>query len=213
MSKKNKKEEEIVFKIITIGDSNVGKTSIIRRYLYNVFESSNLATIGVAFSFKEVTLENGQIIKLRLVDTAGQEKFKSVTKSYYKNTDGVLFVFDYNNPLTFENISEWIQSFEENHNGKENIPRFLLGNKSDLEHKVTDEMINNFLNQHKDKYKFESTSALENTNIDKIFQELAEEIYKIYLTSSKKEQKKITINKYKKEKSRRNNCICSMDSG
>ena len=136
MSKKNKKEEEIVFKIITIGDSNVGKTSIIRRYLYNVFESSNLATIGVAFSFKEVTLENGQIIKLRLVDTAGQEKFKSVTKSYYKNTDGVLFVFDYNNPLTFENISEWIQSFEENHNGKENIPRFLLGNKSDLEHNL-----------------------------------------------------------------------------
>ena len=106
----SKKKEEIVFKIITIGDCNVGKTSIVRRYLYNVFDPQNLATIGVAFSFKEVTLECGQIIKLRLVDTAGQEKFKSVTKSYYKNTDGVLFVFDYNNKETFENISEYPQS-------------------------------------------------------------------------------------------------------
>ena len=130
MSKKNEKEE-IVFKIITIGDPNVGKTSIIRRYIYNVFEPQNLATIGVAFSFKEVTLKNGQTVKLKLVDTAGQEKFKSVTKSYYKNTDGVLFVFDYSYEVTFEHISDWIKSFEENSN-KENIPRFLLGNKYDL---------------------------------------------------------------------------------
>ena len=207
----SKKKEEIVFKIITIGDSNVSKTSIVRRYLYNVFDPQNLATIGVAFSFKEVTLECGQIIKLRLVDTAGQEKFRSVTKSYYKNTDGVLFVFDYHNKETFENISEWIQNFEENHNGKENIPRFLLGNKSDLEHKVSEEEINKFLEQHKNKYRFEPTSALDNINIEKVFQELAEEVYKTYLSSVKNEQKKITINKYKNKK--KSNCICSMDSG
>ena len=207
MSKK-KEKEEIVFKIITIGDTNVGKTSIIRRYLYNVFEPQNISTIGVSFSFKDVTLKNGTTVKLRLVDTAGQEKFKSVTKSYYKNTDGVLFVFDYNDKATFEHISDWIENFEDNNN-RGNIPRYLLGNKNDLEHKVTEDSINYFLNNHKDKYKFESTSASENINIDKVFQELAEDIYKIHLTSANKGQSKKTILKGEKNQKKRN-CICDL---
>ena len=209
MSKK-KDKEEIVFNIITIGDSNVGKTSIIRRYIYNVFEPQNISTIGVAFSFKEITLENGKTIKLRLVDTAGQEKFKSVAKSYYKNSDGVLFVFDINNVESFENISEWIQCFEDNHTGKDNIPRFLIGNKSDLEHKVTEEEINKFLEKHNNKYKFVSTSALDNINIDKVFQDIAEEIYKIYLTTVNKGQSKIVIDKYKNDQGNRH-CICNFN--
>ena len=205
MSKK-KEKEEIIFKIITRGDTNVGKTSIIRRFLYNVFEEESISTIGVSFSFKEVKLQNGQIIKLKLVDTAGQEKFKSVTKSYFKNTDGVLFVFDYNDEKSFENISEWIQIFEENKN-KDTISRFLIANKSDLEHRVSEDSINSFLNQHKDKYKFEKTSALENINIEKVFQELAEELYKIHLnTANKGQNKKIIL---KSNYQQKGNCICT----
>ena len=205
MSKK-KEKEEIIFRIITIGDTNVGKTSIIRRFLYNVFEDESIGTIGVSFSFKEVKLQNGQIIKLKLVDTAGQEKFKSVTKSYFKNTDGVLFVFDYNDEKSFENISEWIQIFEENKN-KDTISRFLIANKSDLEHRVSEDSINSFLNQHKDKYKFEKTSALENINIEKVFQEIAEELYKIHLgTANKGQNAKIIL---KSNYQKKGNCICT----
>ena len=205
----SKNKVDIVFKIITIGDSNVGKTSIIRRYTYNIFEPESISTIGVSFSFKEVTLENGITVKLKLVDTAGQEKFKSVTKSYYKNTDGVLFVFAYDKKRTFEDISDWIQNFEDNNNTG-NIPRYLLGNKNDLENKVvTEDSINDFLNKHKGKYKFESTSASENTNIDKVFKELAEDMYKNYLTSANKGQSQRQILKTNNN-SKRNNCICTL---
>ena len=205
MSEK-KEKEQIIFKIITIGDTNVGKTSIIRRFIYNVFEDESIGTIGVSFSFKEVILKNGQIIKLKIVDTAGQEKFKSVTKSYFKNTDGVLFVFDYNDEKSFENISEWVQIFEENIN-KDTISRFLIANKSDLEQRVSEDSINNFLNQHKNKYKFEKTSALENINIEKVFQELAEELYKIHLnTANKGQNKKIIL---KSNYQQKGNCICT----
>ena len=207
---KKKEKEEIVFKIITIGDGNVGKTSIIRRYVYNVFDPLNTATIGVSFSFKDVTLQNGKTIKLKLVDTAGQEKYKSVTKSYFKNTDGVLFVFDYNDEKSFENISNWIEIFEENNN-KDTILRFLIGNKSDLEQKITKDSINNFLNQQKNKYKFESTSALENVNIDKVFQELAEDLYKIYLPSTNKRQSKKTVLKNDNSYQKKRSCICNLE--
>ena len=204
----SKNKVDIVFKIITIGDSNVGKTSIIRRYVYNIFEPESLSTIGVSFSFKEVKLKNGTTVKLRLVDTAGQEKFKSVTKSYYKNTEGVLFVFDYSDVKSFEDISDWIQNFEDNNN-MGNIPRYLLGNKNDLKHNVKEDSIKDFLNKHNGKYKFESTSALENINIDKVFQELAEEMYKKHLTSANKgqSQKKI-LNA--KNNSKKGNCICDL---
>ena len=119
---KKKEQEELVFKVITIGDSSVGKTSIIRRYIYNVFDDNTMSTIGLTFCFKEVKLKNGKKVQLKLVDTAGQEKYNALTKSYFKNVDGVLFIFDFNNLESFQNIEKWINLFEENNNGK-GIPK------------------------------------------------------------------------------------------
>ena len=84
---------DLTFKIITLGDSGVGKKAIIRRFVFNTFEINKLSTIGVNFSFKDVRLKNGKNVKLKLIDTAGQERYKSVSKSYFRNADGVLFVF------------------------------------------------------------------------------------------------------------------------
>ena len=208
MSKKKEEEDKITFKVITIGDSDVGKTSIIRRYIYNIFDENSMSTVGLNFSFKEIKLKNGMKVNLKLIDTAGQEKYKSLAKSYYKNCDGVLFVFDYSSLRTFEDISEWIKLFEEN-NGNMNLPKYLVGNKCDLENIVTQEEIDKFLNETK--YKFKRTSASKGENIEELFHEITEDIWENYLNSGDKEQKLKLIKKYKAPK-KRSNCICAIQS-
>ena len=204
---KKKEQEELVFKVITIGDSSVGKTSIIRRYIYNVFDDNTMSTIGLTFCFKEVKLKNGKKVQLKLVDTAGQEKYNALNKSYFKNVDGVLFVFDLNNLETFENIERWINLFEDNNNGK-GIPKYLIGNKSDLEKKVEQKSIDDFIGKYN--YKFEECSALVNKNIDSIFENISETIFINYL-SRIKDQKNVKIQEYKEKKNEgSNNCICKI---
>ena len=194
--KKKGKEDEITFRIITIGDSGVGKTSIARRYIYNIFDQNTMSTIGISFCFKE--------IKLKLVDTAGQERFRSIVKAYYKNADGVLFVFDLHQLESFENIESWIKLFEENSNRK-GIPRYLIGNKSDLERKVDQKLIDDFIAKYN--YKFQECSALNNSNIDKIFQDISEIMYSKYLLMDK-DQKNIKIQEYVEQNNKKSNCIC-----
>ena len=114
MSKKNKDNNNLSFQIITLGNPGVGKTSIIHRYISNVFDNNNLSTIGIDFCKKEITLKNGKKIQLKLTDTGGQELYKSLSKTYFKNSDGVLFVFSLNNEESFRDISKWIKDFKEN---------------------------------------------------------------------------------------------------
>ena len=200
---KKKSNNDLSFKIITIGDTGVGKTSIIRRYLFNTFEYGNFTTIGVNFSFKDVTLKNGKVAKIKLIDTAGQEKYKSLSKSYYKNAEGVLFVFAKDNEESFKNISEWIKLFDENNSGKEGIPKYLIGNKDDLEGEITvkEDSIESFLKENNG-YEYRSVSALKDDNrIDDLFQDMAEKLYHNF-----KEGKQNSIqleenkNKYKKRR-------------
>ena len=210
MSGKN----EIVFRIITIGDSNVGKTSIIRRYTENIFEESILSTIGVSFSIKNVKLKNNIIVQLKLIDTAGQERHRALSRTYFKNTEGVLFIFSFEEKESFDNLREWIRLFKESYNGKEGIPTFLIGNKNDLEKNVTQEEINEFLKDYKD-MKFEETSAKNNTSIDKVFEEMAELLYKDYVKTGG-DNKKQNTTKLKadnnNENKKKNGCICTRDA-
>ena len=210
--KENENEnEDLVFKLITIGDSNVGKTSIITRYMTNDFDQSNISSIGLSFSFKTIKLKNGKKIQLKLVDTAGQEKYKALTKSYFKNVDGVLFVFDFSKLNTFEHIEDWIDLFEESNNDKE-IPKYLIGNKNDLEKKVDQKLIDNFIKRKEYKYKFEECSALNNNNIEKIFQEISEKIYDNYLLTEKKQKQKVIKIINSNEKDKTSNCfLCGTD--
>jgi small GTP-binding protein len=128
-------ENAELFKIITLGDSAVGKTSIIKRYANGIFEDECLSTVGVSFSFKEVTLKEGRKIKLKFIDTAGKEKYRAISKSYYKNAQGILFIFSYDNKDSFEHMQMWLNSCKDNISIKENIPIFLIGNKYDVENK------------------------------------------------------------------------------
>ena len=191
-------KKEISFKVITIGDAGVGKTSIIRRFIYNTFNTNAMSTIGVSFSVKEITLKNGVKVSIKLIDTAGQEKYRSLSKSYFKNTDGVLFVFDLNNLDSFKNISEWVELYKQNDCGK-GIPIYLIGNKSDLEIKVEQKLIDDFTKEQN--FKYEAVSALSNLNIELLFQDLAENIYKDYKISEQKTmQLKVSDSPKKKKK-------------
>ena len=199
------------FNIITIGDSGVGKTSIIRKYLYNIFDSQTLQTIGLNFSFKEVNLKNGEKVILKIIDTAGQEKYKSLSKSYYKNSDGVLFVFDFNDKNSFENIRNWISLFNENHNGKKGIPIYLIGNKSDLEKKVTKESINELIQETGFEFKELSALSDDETKFGELFEEIAEKLYIIEKKYGNREQKGKQISKYDENNNNKKDCVCRFE--
>lgn len=207
MNKKINNKAKKDFKIITLGNAGVGKTSIIRNYLGYSFETNALSTIGLEFAKKEIKLKNKEKIHFQLIDTSGQEKFKSLSSSYLKHTDGVLFVFALNNKLSFEQIKDWIELFEEEHFGKDNIPKYLVGNKCDLEEdiEVKEDSINNFLNNKKDMIYFQ-TSAKDNINIEEVFQEMAEKLYEEYKESGIENKPQIKLDEQPKNKKKRKEC-------
>ena len=200
-------DNNFIFKIITIGDSGVGKTSIIRKYLYNVFELATLNTIGLNFSFKEIILKNKVKVKLKLLDTAGQEKYNSLTKTYYKNADGVLFVFDISDKKSFDSLQNWMELFNENHNEKKSIPVYLIGNKCDLERNVDKESIDKFKKETGFEYREVSALADDETKFSEIFQGMAEKIYNIETKAKNKSQKGKKVSKYKYKESNEPKCI------
>ena len=115
-------------KILIIGDSNVGKTSILLQYTSNFFQETHIATIGVEFKLKEIMLDNIEY-KLNIWDTAGQERFKAITKSFFKAADGIVFVYDVTNKPSFVNIKNWIKDAESKANDFKII---IVGNKIDF---------------------------------------------------------------------------------
>jgi len=199
-----KKEEVKTFNIITLGDCDVGKTSIINRYVKNKFDDNTSSTLGMNFSYKEIKFNNKDKIILKLVDTAGQEKYKSLTKSYYKNVDAVLFVFSLDDKDTFDTIKDWMELFK-NNNNKEDIPKYLVGNKNDLKIKVEQNLIDEFVNENKILYM--STSAKTKNNIDELFEEIGKKLYCNYQLKGDIGQTNFEI-KIKIEKKQKNNC-CS----
>ena len=196
-----KNNEELVYKIITLGDSGVGKTSIIRRYVYNDFDMNTMSTLGLNFAFKDVTLKNGVKIKIKLIDTAGQEKYKSLSKNYIKNAEGVIFVFSYNDEEekinSFEHINQWVELFNE-YNDTDKIQKYLVGNKS--EYKDQSQIKESNIKELSAKIggKFISVSAKLDDNIKELFEDLTEMMYKNIKKSNKQKTKK--IGKYHKDK-------------
>ena len=151
----------------------------------------------------KIITHNEKKIKLKLVDTAGQERFRSIVKNYFKNADGVLFVFSLYEPQTFENIENWMKEFEENASNKQDIPKFLVGNKNDLENNVGEDLLNECI-QKNHILKYKSTSAKNNTNIKELFEEMVECLEK---TNNKSGVQQIKLVQKKKEKKK--SCFCN----
>ena len=191
-------EPSITFKILTIGESGVGKTCILRRFVENKFLKNHLATIGIDFKTKTLNINN-QEIKLKIWDTAGQERFRNITTQYYKGADGIVLVYDVTDEASYEKIKDWMDQILSN-TQQEEIGLVLLGNKCDMEPRnVTEEQGKKMAEDLKISY-FE-TSALTGQGIKEAFEQLTRDIMKkkgvgdgsgenIDLAKTKKKKKK-----------------------
>ncbi|KAJ3447171.1 ras and ef-hand domain-containing protein [Anaeramoeba flamelloides] len=165
--------EERYFKILIIGDTGVGKSCVMVRFTEETFNETYISTIGVDFKVRTVEVNN-QPVKLQIWDTAGQERFKTITRNYYKGSQGILMVYDVTNSKSFENIKNWSKEVDKFSNNS--FCKYLVGNKCDLQEKrrITYGMGEKLANELGIKF-FES-SAKTNKNIDEIFNSIAIDI-------------------------------------
>ena len=164
---------DYLFKLLLIGNSAVGKSSLLLRFSDNIFNDSFLPTIGVDFKIRTFDLNN-KIVKLQIWDTAGQERFKTITSSYYKGAHGIIMVYDITDKQSFKNIDNWLGEVEKH--ASENVNKLLVGNKCDLEsnRQVTYEEGKAYADQLG--IKFIETSAKESKNVDSAFITMSNEI-------------------------------------
>lgn len=153
-------------KMIIVGDANVGKSSIASRFQYNKFDSSYEITIGVEF-FTKIIEVNEKLVKIQIWDTAGQETFDSLIRSYFRNVDGCLLTFDLTNRQSFYNIEEWMKKVKRDAN--RDVTFILVGNKSDNIEKrcISYEEANAFSKKYNIDYV--ETSALNSRNVYNLF--------------------------------------------
>jgi len=158
-----------LFKVVMIGDSGSGKSSVLLRFADNTFLDNIMSTIGVDFKIR--TLKIGEDnVKLQIWDTAGQERFKTITSSYYRGTHGVVLVFDVTNEETYQNIQKWLADVERSTD--DSVFKILVGNKADLlERQVPKQVAEDFAKSVQVPYI--ETSAKEATNIQFTFEELS----------------------------------------
>lgn len=166
---------DMIFKVVLLGDSGVGKSNILSRYIRDEFSIDTKSTVGVEFGSKKIKIK-GTHIKSQIWDTAGQERYKSITNAYYKGAKGALVVFDISRLETFNNIDRWIGELKTNADNEVSI--ILIGNKSDLEdlRQVSQDEAKSKAEQYDLAYI--ETSAFQSINIDKSFNMMLEDIHR-----------------------------------
>ena len=166
----------INFKLIIIGDAGVGKSSILKRAVKNIFEESYQATIGFEFLLMHFQV-NDLKIKFQIWDTCGQEMYRSLVQGFYHNTSLALLVYDINKKPTFESLDIWLKDLKQH--TEQDLPVFIVGNKNDLDRNVTDEEAKEFKKVNNIVY-FAECSAKRGYNVKEIFFEAAKYLYQIY---------------------------------
>lgn len=173
---------DYIFKVLLLGDSSVGKTCFLLRYSDDTFVENHISTIGLDYRLKMINLSDKKIIKMQIWDTAGQDRFRAITKNYYKGAHGIILMFDVTSTVSFNNIKNWLLQIKENTSDK--IQIVLVGNKIDAENRrvVSKSEAEKVAREYNLSY-FE-TSAKENTNVQETFSFLTKEIYAIAEKSS-----------------------------
>ena len=165
---------EITIKLLLVGDSNVGKTSLLLKYTDDNYPLEHIATVGIEYRIKMFDYKNFKI-KIQIWDTAGQERFHSITNNFFRNSNGILFVYDITKHESFEGVINWVKEAEDI---GDDYQKILIGNKCDLdsEREVKEEEVEKFSNEKNIRY-FE-TSAKNGTNLDEALSAIVELILK-----------------------------------
>ena len=169
------------FKLILIGDAGVGKSSILNREIKDNFDESYKITIG--FEFLLIYCKVNELnIKFQIWDTCGQEKYRSLVQSFYHNTSLAIIIYDISKRESFDNLGNWLKDLKQH--TEKGLPIFIVGNKNDLERKVTEEEGKIFKNENEIFY-FTECSAKSGYNVKEIFIEAAKCLYQIKKISNK----------------------------
>ena len=210
-SSSNDENNDINLKILILGDSSVGKTSLLLKYADGYFPTIYVATIGVEYKIKQINV-NGLDINLQIWDTAGQERFRSITQNFMKGADGIMYVYDITEKGSFDNLKNWIRQSEDSTEG---FKKIIVGNKSDLEldRNVPKESLQKFCDDRK--LKGVEVSAKLGTNVSETFECLAkmiladkskEEIIKTYTEGGKERGLSIKSKEEKNKKDKKKCC-------
>lgn len=168
---------QYIFKIILIGDSGVGKTSLMTRFTDKCYEESSLTTIGVDFKIKTIDID-GAKVKLQIWDTAGQEKFRAIVSNYYRGAQGILLVFDMLNRKSFTSLSDWLGELEKK-GALNTADIMILGNKIDSKEQIDvfDEEIQSFLSRNNiPESCFIKVSAKDDVGVEESFMKMAKRL-------------------------------------
>ena len=167
--------EEYKLKVVVVGDSGVGKTNLIKRFVSDEFSLDSKATVGVEFISKSYII-NKKVFKIEIWDTAGQERYKAITSAYYKGAKGCLIVYDTTSQTTFNNIDKWVSEIREK--ALTNIKIMIVGNKIDLKDKRIIPIEEAMTKSQELHAPIMETSALDATNVKEAFYDLIREMYK-----------------------------------
>nr|AFK46034.1 unknown [Lotus japonicus] len=164
---------DYMFKVVMVGDSGVGKSQLLNRFVRNEFQMKSKATIGVEFLTKTVVMDH-KVVKAQIWDTAGQERYQAITTAYYRGATGALLAYDITNRQSFDHVEKWLDELRVH---ADNIIVMLVGNKSDLSsgRAVPMEEAKDFAKQ-KGLF-FVETSALDSNNVESAFLGLLSQIY------------------------------------
>ena len=195
------KDKAIEYSIILIGESTVGKTTFFNKFIFDKKKYNYISTISVDFETKAIEYNNKKYL-ITLYDTAGQERFKSITQAYFHMADGFFIMFDLTNEHSLNAVKNWIETVQ--FDNKNNI-FLILGNKDDLDNKISDDDINEALGNYKNLLL--KTSAIQNINIHEAFAKLIDMIEDEGNPANLEEKKSIKSNSFhlKQKKNKENN--------
>ena len=201
-------KEELKFKVVIVGDSSVGKTNLVKRFMNNTFLKDSKATVGVEFMSKTFIVDK-KIFKVELWDTAGQERYKAITAAYYKGAKGALIVYDVTNKISYDNVDKWCNELRIK--GSKNISIVMIGNKTDLKDNI---VVNSEMSKEKAnllQVPVMETSALDASNVKEAFYLLIKEMYLSFTNKDKNNKISDNINEgvsleVKKEETKKGCC-------
>jgi Ras-related protein Rab-7A len=172
MSGKSKKK--VLLKLIVVGNSNVGKTALLGRFVRQKFIEDHKATIGADFMTKEITIDD-KLVTMQIWDTAGQERFQSLGTAFYRGSDACALVYDVTDEQSFKDIDKWRSAFLDQASPEDagNFPFLLLGNKTDLAAKRAVQTTDGKVYADRHRMVFYETSAKDNVNVDDAFRQIA----------------------------------------